>query len=444
MYFFIEILLFFLYNKVNITQTAFISNWSITLKMKKLTVFVLLITSLGFIYSEDNQGLNKDYYDLYENSPYSYSGTLKPKVFLLHSWDSGRWILDRKKANKYNDMGLISEEKFFNKGEDNSWTPSGRFTEYEYNSEKLMGRKLERKLTSSYPFEIYSTFETEMFYDIDKNLVEKSTEKYNEAAGEWENYRRHVLEYDAENSIFMRTEQLWQGEVWMDNHRETFYYNESGALRERLVEYWDFFSGKWKYEYFYHYVYSEYGLLNGYTVDRWESGWLPYLAESYLYNRDMKISKEIKYLWSESDWTIAGLTDFNYDSGGNLLEILEHRLNFEGYLVNYERQLIFYDFVGIDSRDFSLYLELENYPNPFNPVTEISFRLSETADIDLCVYDVLGREVKSLYSGLISAGENRFRWSGDNSEGGEVSAGIYFYVLRVGSERFSKKMCLVK
>ena len=86
----------------------------------------------------------------------------------------------------------------------------------------------------------------------------------------------------------------------------------------------------------------------------------------------------------------------------------------------------------------------QNYPNPFNPETHITFSLRESAPVDLKIYDSLGQEVRTLYSGTPPAGEHRVRWDGRDNRGAMVSAGVYLYTLRSGGRQTSRKMLLVK
>ncbi|MCX6173124.1 MAG: T9SS type A sorting domain-containing protein, partial [Ignavibacteriales bacterium] len=92
---------------------------------------------------------------------------------------------------------------------------------------------------------------------------------------------------------------------------------------------------------------------------------------------------------------------------------------------------------------YSLY---QNYPNPFNPSTVISYTLPEIARITLKIYDVLGREVKTLINGEQPAGVYKLSWNGNNNLGSKVASGIYIYRIEAGSGKFiqTKKMILLK
>ena len=81
----------------------------------------------------------------------------------------------------------------------------------------------------------------------------------------------------------------------------------------------------------------------------------------------------------------------------------------------------------------------QNYPNPFNPSTKINFSIPKAGLVSLKVYDMLGREVKTLVADQLSAGEFAVDFDGSN-----LSSGTYFYRLQVGDFVEVKKMVLLK
>ncbi|MBN2414378.1 T9SS type A sorting domain-containing protein, partial [bacterium] len=85
-----------------------------------------------------------------------------------------------------------------------------------------------------------------------------------------------------------------------------------------------------------------------------------------------------------------------------------------------------------------------NYPNPFNPVTTIEFDLKQQADITVAVYDVRGRLIQTLLSGVRAAGSHRVVWDGRDLNGTAVSSGVYIYQLKTGDAVLSRKMMLMK
>jgi len=85
-----------------------------------------------------------------------------------------------------------------------------------------------------------------------------------------------------------------------------------------------------------------------------------------------------------------------------------------------------------------------NYPNPFNPETQIEYDLPEAVFARLTIYDILGREVAVLVDEEKPARRHRVRWNGHDAGGRRVSTGMYFYSLRAGNFHAVRKMLLVQ
>jgi len=88
------------------------------------------------------------------------------------------------------------------------------------------------------------------------------------------------------------------------------------------------------------------------------------------------------------------------------------------------------------ARDFVLY---ENYPNPFNGQTTIRFDLKRAAQVELAVYDLLGRKVRTLLNEQRPAGRHTLRFDSAN-----LASGFYFYRLSAGKTTQARKMLLIK
>jgi hypothetical protein len=86
----------------------------------------------------------------------------------------------------------------------------------------------------------------------------------------------------------------------------------------------------------------------------------------------------------------------------------------------------------------------QNYPNPFNPVTTLRYDLPEPSNVNIIIYDMLGRQVKTLINQNQDAGHKSIRWNATNDYGKPVSAGVYFYRIQAGQFRQIKKMVLLK
>jgi len=86
----------------------------------------------------------------------------------------------------------------------------------------------------------------------------------------------------------------------------------------------------------------------------------------------------------------------------------------------------------------------QNYSNPFNPSTVISYQLPTFCNLRLKIYDTLGREIKSLVNSFQNAGKHSIVWNGTNDNNNSVSSGIYFYNLQADKLNFQKKLILVR
>ena len=86
----------------------------------------------------------------------------------------------------------------------------------------------------------------------------------------------------------------------------------------------------------------------------------------------------------------------------------------------------------------------QNTPNPFNPVTEIRYTVPREGHVDLAVYDLSGRRVRTLVSGTESAGERTVTWDGRDEAGQAAPSGMYFYKYVTAGETVARKMTLVK
>ncbi|MGH1363148.1 MAG: choice-of-anchor D domain-containing protein [Calditrichia bacterium] len=91
----------------------------------------------------------------------------------------------------------------------------------------------------------------------------------------------------------------------------------------------------------------------------------------------------------------------------------------------------------------------QNYPNPFNPETRITFDLPQRSNVELIVYDLLGREVQTLKSESLPAGHHQATWNGRDNSGKPQSSGVYVYQLQYETAdgqrgMLSEKMIMIK
>jgi hypothetical protein len=87
---------------------------------------------------------------------------------------------------------------------------------------------------------------------------------------------------------------------------------------------------------------------------------------------------------------------------------------------------------------------LQNSPNPFNPSTKITYRVPRRSPVVVNVYDVRGREVITLFDGIVDEGNHDVWWDGRDAGGRRVSSGVYFYRLVSDKQVQTRKMLLLQ
>jgi len=85
-----------------------------------------------------------------------------------------------------------------------------------------------------------------------------------------------------------------------------------------------------------------------------------------------------------------------------------------------------------------------NYPNPFNPSTEIKWSIPRAGDLSIKIFNVRGELVKTLVDGRVTTTSGTEIWNGTNDNDAQVASGVYFYEVRSGENVTVKKMALVK
>ncbi|SVC69919.1 uncharacterized protein METZ01_LOCUS322773, partial [marine metagenome] len=86
----------------------------------------------------------------------------------------------------------------------------------------------------------------------------------------------------------------------------------------------------------------------------------------------------------------------------------------------------------------------QNYPNPFNSTTTLHYDIPENAMVNITIYNMLGRKVKTLMNQTQDAGYKSVIWDATNYYGKPVSAGIYLYQIQAGEYIRTMKMVLLK
>lgn len=100
--------------------------------------------------------------------------------------------------------------------------------------------------------------------------------------------------------------------------------------------------------------------------------------------------------------------------------------------------------VAASLEDRSTGYALENFPNPFNPATEIRYRLAEAGAVQIVIYNLLGEKVQTLVDETQPAGAYTLRWEGQNDRGQVLPSGVYFLRMSAGNFLAERKLLLMK
>ena len=86
----------------------------------------------------------------------------------------------------------------------------------------------------------------------------------------------------------------------------------------------------------------------------------------------------------------------------------------------------------------------QNYPNPFNISTTIKYVLPIESNLEIKIYDIIGKEIKSFKYNSQAEGYYNINWDGSNNFKEPVSSGIYLYQLKSNNFVSTRKMILIK
>lgn len=144
----------------------------------------------------------------------------------------------------------------------------------------------------------------------------------------------------------------------------------------------------------------------------------------------------IKIGFAEGYGTINCIREYSFTDRNLSSGKFNYRLKQTDYNGNFEYFYLTPEVIIGQPGKFQL---MQNYPNPFNPVTNLEFGITNLGFVSLKVYDMSGKEVRTLVNDIKEAGYYSVRF-----EGSDLSSGIYFYKLQYAGKEISKKMLLIK
>lgn len=297
---------------------------------------------------------------------------------------------------------------------------------------------------------------------------------------QWQNQTREQYMYNNQNQLSEQIDQFWLGNTWMNTNRYQYTYNSNGDNTEEVYQEWD--GNQWTNQERYQYTYTNSGKINQEIYQKWNStqskfnnqnrytysydnqgnnteyleekwdgaNWQNQSRTQLSYNAQNQWTLWLTQAWNQNmiTWTHQYRTQFTYNSDNDLSEILD-QVYYSGNWENLSQQIYEYTSTRPDAVPTPVekshvtipdaIILNQNFPNPFNPSTQIAYELTTPQNVRLSVYDITGRRIATLINSRQSAGSHIVSFNANN-----LSSGIYFYRLEAGDFMQTRKMILLK
>ena len=470
-------------------------------KILELNNNVSFLKNREFLYSQ-NSALNKtlaqlnvpdsvvgkDFLGTKFKAIYQYSDHGQITMDLRQKWDGTGLVNSTRTTTAYNSNGQRTERLFEN-WDGSSWVINDKLT-FTYDSNGNEIEELEQdwdgtQLVNDSRWKTEYTSEgkpssiinedwdgTAWIPDSRQTVTEQNASTFISIVEDWDgtnwiNDSRSSTEFDANGRLISQLRQNWDGSDWVNRDRSSFTYNSNGYRTSFLSEEWN--GTEWVNVQRYSYTFDANGLRTSWLFEHWDgSNWISDSRFVYTYDDNGNNIENLNEEWDGSQWIGVSRVSYTYDSNSNLImglsEMWENSSWVEtpgsiGFSISdgsnlflsygffaYSINVFYGSITDVESyKTLPTQFELsQNYPNPFNPSTTIEYSLplnvkSETSNVKLVIYDILGRNVKTLINKKQNPGNYSVQFDGNG-----LSSGIYYYKLQTGNYVQTKKMILMK
>jgi hypothetical protein len=350
---------------------------------------------------------------------------------LWQEWDGSNWVNYSKDTYTYDGNNNMIEWLWQN-WDGSYWVNNRKYT-YTYDGNNNMIERLGQNWDSSY----WVNREKYTFtYDGNNNMIELLRQTWD--GSNWVNDRKNTLTYDGNNNMIEELWQNWDGSNWVNDYKFTYTYDVNNNMIEWLWQDWD--GSNWVYTDKNTYTYDGNNNMIEELWQGWDgSNWVNYSKHTYTYDVNNNM---IEWLWQNwfGSWVNFWKWTYTYDGNNNMIE--ELRQDWDGSnWVNDKKKIYTYTITGIEqlADGIKTYSLSNNYPNPFNPSTTISYSVPEIEFVTIKVYYVLGNEVAILVNEEKSVGSYEVEFNATS-----LPSGIYFYRIQAGTFIETKKMVLLR
>ena len=405
------------------------------MKNNNLIIIGLFLISASFADDKLNNLINDEYENISSRTAIDYD------TKVVQAWRDSVWVNKFKKVKTYNGNGYLSQKDSY-KYRDDQWSLKG-MTVFENND----NGDPETTTRQAYRNDAWiNRYRTNFSYNDGGLLMSKVEQKWRQDG--WRNKKETALTYEGDLCV-TKTISKWRDSTWVDRAVQELSYNDSGDRTEKVTYRWH------------------------------DSTWTPRHRVIYSYNDNAALSEKLVYKWTDSTWVDKARASIGYDDNQNRVQVLLEKKDSTDAWVNVSlREYMYYD-NGLLTETVRSKWRDENwqpriryeynyatdrgvlsagepvalpkkivlsqaYPNPFNPVTTISYRLLKADYITIDIYDMIGNKVRTLVSQAQNTGTKSYQWNATNDLGQSVSAGMYIYTIQAGEFRQTKKMVLLK
>ena len=404
-------------------------------KNSNIIIIGLLLLSASFADDKMNNFINDEYENITSRTAIDYD------TKVVQVWRDSVWVNKDKKVNTYDDNGYLTQKDRY-KYRDDEWLLKG-MTTFENNA---IGDP-ETQIKQVYRNDAWiNRYKTNLSYNEDCILMSKVEQKWHQDG--WQNRKESALEYEGELCV-KRTISKWRDSTWVDKVLKELSYNEHGDKDEKTTYKWR--DSTWTPKHRVIYSYNDNATLSGKLFYKWtDSVWVDKSRVSIGYDDNQNpVQVLLEKKDSSNVWVHVSLLENTYSDNGLLTEAVHFKWRDENWLSRKRYEYNYSTGRGIISAGEPTALPKtialsKAYPNPFNPVTTIRYRLLDANHVRLDIYDMLGNKVRTLVSQKQNAGTKSYQWNATNDLGQSVSAGMYIYTIQAGDFIQSKKIVLLK
>ncbi|MBU2555829.1 MAG: T9SS type A sorting domain-containing protein [Bacteroidetes bacterium] len=354
-------------------------------------------------------------------STYGTNNTLL--TWLLQSWENDAWVNLNRATNTYNSFGNL----IFN-------------------------------IQEVWYLDAWKNYSTELYtYDDQEKLILATSQLWNETY--WFNDKQFNYTYDSNGNLSSSITEIWEDATWKNFSKVSYNFNSSNVLNSQITEMWE--NSSWAYLNKNSYTYNALDLIETSTFETWNvDTWVYSQRNNYAYGTFGNLESLIIENWINGSWANLNLSQNYYDENGNAIEgdfyiwdgvtwlqnqdglvTMSFNLASDSYsYTGYNVEAHYYSIsVGVINLGENAIQNFSIHPNPALQFTTLSFNNLIKCKVDISVYDSNGKEIESIYKGIIEKGNNEFRINTS-----KLPSGTYIIGLLNDNITISQKLIITK